>query len=290
MERTIAKQLPIEPSAHEFPSVPCQPSNSPIQHSDLSPAAAIVQGDVRPSSLRPGNPYPLGDIALAFKAVLAALALAAIAADLIRGNYVGCLLIAAVALIAIFAHLRRAPQTAVAPPIAESAPDRHPHEEHMAALERKVGELEGLQKDLGTAKAAAEAALMAKGEFLATMSHEIRTPLNGMVPILELLLSTPLNGDQKDHLTTAYRSARELLRIVNDVLDYSKLEAGAVELETETFNLREAVEHVTRLLSRAAQAKSIALSHHIDQNVRLSVRGDALRLRQVLMNLVSNAI
>src|SRR5581483_9059842 len=143
---------------------------------------------------------------------------------------------------------------------------------------------------LGTAKAAAEAALMAKGEFLATMSHEIRTPLNGMVPILELLLSTPLNGDQKDHLTTAYRSARELLRIVNDVLDYSKLEAGAVELETETFNLREAVEHVTRLLSRAAQAKSIALSHHIDQNVRLSVRGDALRLRQVLMNLVSNAI
>src|SRR6478672_7453477 len=113
---------------------------------------------------------------------------------------------------------------------------------------------------------------MAKGEFLATMSHEIRTPLNGIVPMLDLLLQAPtLAPDHRELVRTAYASSQQLLRIVDDILDYSELEATA-------FNLRELLEMVIQLMERPAEAKGLRLHLHIDQGVRLPVRGDPVRL------------
>jgi signal transduction histidine kinase len=146
------------------------------------------------------------------------------------------------------------------------------------------------QGELIVAKQASEAAMLAKDEFLATMSHEIRTPLNGVLPLIELVLSTPLSDEQRDHLGTAYRSAQEMLRIVDDILDYSKLDVGKLEIEHIALNLRELVDGVAQLMRRSAEAKGLRLGVSIDPNVRLAVRGDPVRLRQILMNLVSNAI
>jgi signal transduction histidine kinase/CheY-like chemotaxis protein/HPt (histidine-containing phosphotransfer) domain-containing protein len=157
-------------------------------------------------------------------------------------------------------------------------------------LRRQLDTLRHTQAELLLAKQAAEAAMMAKGEFLATMSHEIRTPLNGVLPLLELVLSTPLAPDQRDYLATAYASSRELLRIVDAILDYSKLDAERLELETVGLNLRDLVGGVAQLMQRNAEAKNLRLTATIDPNVRLAVRGDPVRLRQVLTNLVSNAI
>lgn len=158
------------------------------------------------------------------------------------------------------------------------------------ALQAEVDELRQVQQDLMKAKQDAEAAMMAKSEFLATMSHEIRTPLNGVIPLLDIVLSTKLAPDQRDYLMTAYRSARELLRIVDDILDYSKIEANKLELEAVGINLREVLDAVKRLMEKTAESKGISFSVTIDPAVRLAVRGDPVRLRQVLTNLVSNAI
>lgn len=147
-----------------------------------------------------------------------------------------------------------------------------------------------LQEALLQAKQAAEAATLAKGEFLATMSHEIRTPLNGILPMLELVAQGTLSLDQRNMLDTATDSSRQLFRIVDDILDYSKLEANRLELEITTFNLRETLDGMLRLMQRAAEHKGLRLSLHIDPAVRLSVRGDPVRLRQVLGNLLVNAI
>jgi signal transduction histidine kinase/CheY-like chemotaxis protein/HPt (histidine-containing phosphotransfer) domain-containing protein len=157
-------------------------------------------------------------------------------------------------------------------------------------LLRELESLRAMQNELVAAKQEAEAATMAKGEFLATMSHEIRTPLNGIVPLLDLLRSTPLRADQQDYLATAHQSALELLRIVDDILDYSKLEASKVELESVGVNLKELVDSVATLMEGSASAKGLRLGVVIDPSVRLAVRGDPVRLRQVLTNLVSNAV
>ncbi|WP_303637015.1 ATP-binding protein [Stenotrophomonas tuberculopleuritidis] len=156
---------------------------------------------------------------------------------------------------------------------------------------RRTTERQGqLEQQLLQAKQAAEAAVLAKGEFLATMSHEIRTPLNGILPMLELIARGPLGEDQRQMLATASASSQQLLRIVDDILDYSRLEAQALELEITTFNLRELLDGVVQLLQRAAEAKGLALSLQLDPGVRLPVRGDPVRLRQVLGNLLANAI
>jgi len=156
----------------------------------------------------------------------------------------------------------------------------------MAELE----ELRNVQPQLLKAKQEAEAAMMAKSEFLATMSHEIRTPLNGIIPLLDIVLGTKLGADQRDYVLTAYKSARELLRIVDDILDYSKIEANKLELETVGMNLRELLDAVRRLMEKTAESKGLAFDVQIDPAVRVAVRGDSVRLRQVLTNLVSNAI
>ncbi|OBU68975.1 hybrid sensor histidine kinase/response regulator [Stenotrophomonas maltophilia] len=156
---------------------------------------------------------------------------------------------------------------------------------------RLTNERQGqLEQQLLQAKQAAEAAALAKGEFLATMSHEIRTPLNGILPMLELIARGPLGEDQRQMLATASASSQQLLRIVDDILDYSRLEAQALELEITSFNLRELLDGVVQLMQRAADSKGLTLSLQLDPAVRLPVRGDPVRLRQVLSNLLANAI
>lgn len=156
---------------------------------------------------------------------------------------------------------------------------------------RRTTERQGqLEQQLLQAKQAAEAAVLAKGEFLATMSHEIRTPLNGILPMLELIARGPLGDDQRQMLATASASSQQLLRIVDDILDYSRLEAQALELEITSFNLRDLLDGVVQLMQRAADNKGLVLALQLDPSVRLPVRGDPVRLRQVLSNLLANAI
>ena len=157
-------------------------------------------------------------------------------------------------------------------------------------LQRRMQQQDVLEQELLRAKQAAEAAALAKGEFLATMSHEIRTPLNGILPMLDLIARGQLGSDQRQMLQTAATSSQQLLRIVDDILDYSRLEARGLNLEITTFNLRELVEGLLQLMQRAADPKGLRLSLELDPAVRLSVRGDPVRLRQVLSNLLVNAI
>ena len=149
------------------------------------------------------------------------------------------------------------------------------------SLRHELEEHRRLRLELLDAKQTAEAAMLAKGEFLATMSHEVRTPLNGIIPMLDLLQSSKLALDQREMLNTALQSSRQLLRIVDDILDYSKLEANRLQLETVSLNLRELLDSVIRLLERQAQAKGLRLALHIEQDVRAAFRGDPLRLRQI---------
>jgi signal transduction histidine kinase/CheY-like chemotaxis protein len=163
-------------------------------------------------------------------------------------------------------------------------------EAERSELQRELQRRSQLEQQLRQAKQDAESAVMAKGEFLATMSHEIRTPLNGIVPMLDLLMHNKLPPDQAEMVHTAFLSSQQMLRIVDDILDYSKLEASKLQLESTTFNLRETLESVIQLMERPAQSKGLRLGLQIDPSVRLPVRGDPVRLRQVLSNLISNAV
>ena len=163
-------------------------------------------------------------------------------------------------------------------------------EAEVSALQQEINRHTQLESELTKAKQAAEAAVMAKGEFLATMSHEIRTPLNGIVPMLDLLMHSRMPPDQMELVRTAFTSSHQMLRIVDDILDYSKLEADKLELETTGFNLREVLESIITLMERPAEAKGLRLLLNIEQGVRLPVRGDPVRLRQVVSNLISNAV
>lgn len=174
------------------------------------------------------------------------------------------------------------------------------HRSHQLALS-KIKELrESLQsmrnqaarlaRERDELRVEAEAATLAKGEFLATISHEIRTPLNGIIPLLEMLQASDLESEQAEYLGTAYQSSRHLLAIIDNILDYSKIDSGKLELEQVGVQVDELINSVAHLMSRAAERRGVRLETRVDRDVRRTYRGDPVRLRQVVTNLVSNAV
>ncbi len=162
-------------------------------------------------------------------------------------------------------------------------------EELLARIKLHI-QLKRINEELVKAKKAAEAAAEAKSIFLANMSHEIRTPMNGIIGMVDILKKTPLTPEQKEYVQIIESSGENLLTIINDILDYSKIEAGRIELEKIPINLREEINNVVKILQIQADRKNLPLIVEINDDVPQYLIGDPVRLKQIIINLVNNAI
>lgn len=160
----------------------------------------------------------------------------------------------------------------------------------LAGIGRDITHLKKVQEEMRKSREAAEAASRAKSEFLANMSHEIRTPLNGVMGMTDLALETELTAEQREYLETVKMSGDSLLTVINDILDFSKIEAGKIDIESIDFNLRDSLESTLKTVALRADEKGLELLCEVAPEVPEMVRGDSSRLRQIVINLVGNAI